>query len=73
MVDGVLARQATARAGRTGEPFGDAMDAVLETEAGRQLGELRGGPHRNEWAHRWQGGLAPKRAMARKRARRAEG
>jgi hypothetical protein len=35
----VLARQAGDRTKRTGEPFDEALKAVLETEAGRQLGE----------------------------------
>ena len=41
-------RQAADRAGRTGEPFGEAMDAALGAEAGRQLGKPRDGPHGNE-------------------------
>jgi hypothetical protein len=41
-------RQASDRAGRTGEPFGEAMDPVLGAEAGRQLGEPHDGPHGNE-------------------------
>ncbi len=72
MVEEVLSRQATARAGRNGETYADAMVAVLRTEAGRQLEELRVGPHGDEWANRWQESYAPKRATARKRARREE-
>lgn len=72
MVDGVLSRQATARAGRNGETYAEAMAAVLRTEAGRQLEDLRGGRHGNEWANRWQEDLATKRASARKRDRREE-
>ncbi len=72
MVDVVLSRQATARAGQSGETFAVAMGAVLGTEAGRQLEELRIGRHANEWAHRWQEELAPKRATARRRAQREE-
>jgi len=53
----VLARQAGTRATRTGETFEEALKAVLETEAGRQLGELRDGSHRDESAQRWQGTL----------------
>jgi hypothetical protein len=68
----VLARQAGARAERTGEAFEEALGAVLETEAGRQLGELRDGPHRDERAERWQEDLAQNRAKERGRARRAE-
>lgn len=72
MVDEVLSRQATARAGQNSETYEDAMDAVLRTEAGRQLEDLRIGRHGDEWANRWQEGLAPKRATARERARREE-
>jgi len=65
----VLARQAGARATRTGEPFDEALKAVLETEAGRQLGELRDGSHRDERADRWQESLTRERAQERKRQR----
>ena len=68
----VLARQAGERAQRTGEPFEEALKTVLDTEAGRQLGELRDGPHRDERAERWQEDLAQNRANERGRARRAE-
>jgi hypothetical protein len=64
----VLARQAGARAGRTGEPFEEALKAVLETEAGRQLGELRDGAHAYERAQQWQEDLPRKRAEERSRA-----
>jgi hypothetical protein len=63
----ILARQAGIRANRTGEPFEDALKSVLETEAGRQLGELRNGPHRDERAERWQKDLVQERARERKR------
>ena len=53
----VLARQAGARATRTGEPFEEVLKAVLGTDAGHQLGELRDGPHRKESAQRWQENL----------------
>ncbi len=72
MVNGVISRQAIVLSERTGEPFGDAIDAVLKTEAGRQLGELRGGPHRDERAEQWQVDLAPKRAKERRRTRQEE-
>ena len=68
----VLARQASARAGRTGETFDGALESVLETEAGRQLGELSGGPHRHESAHRWQQDLPRKREEERTQTRREE-
>ena len=42
----VLARQAGTRATRTGETFEDALKAVLETDAGHQLVQLREGSHR---------------------------
>ncbi len=54
MAEEVLERQARERAERTGESFEDALKAVLETEAGRQLEELRDGPHGDERAHEWQ-------------------
>ncbi len=41
MAHEVLMRQAKARADRTGESIEEAMEAVLDTEAGAQLGELR--------------------------------
>ncbi len=72
MATAVLMRQAEARVERTGEPFEEAFKAVLETEAGRQLAELRDGPHRDEEAERWQKDLPQKRAKERKRARQEE-
>jgi hypothetical protein len=63
----VLARQAGDRAKQTGEPFDEALNAVLQTEAGRQLGELRDGSHRDERAERWQEDLVRERARERKR------
>jgi hypothetical protein len=53
MAKEVLARQARARAERTGEPFEEALEAVRKTEAGRQLEELGEGPHHHERAERW--------------------
>src|SRR5215212_9043285 len=70
MVVEVLARQASGHAKRTGEPLEDALKAVLDTEAGRQLGELREGAHREESAQQWQEDLPRKRAEERRRARR---
>jgi hypothetical protein len=61
----VLARQAGIRATRTGEPFEEALKAVLETEAGHQLGELRDGSHGGESAQRWQEDLARERTRER--------
>jgi hypothetical protein len=65
MVVEVLARQASTRAERTGEPFEGALKAVLETEAGLQLGELRDGPLGDERARRWQEDLPRERAKER--------
>jgi len=48
MAEEVLERQARDRAERTWEPLEDAFEAVLGTEAGRQLEELRDGPHGDE-------------------------
>ena len=50
MVVEVIARQASGRAKRTGEPLEAALKTVLDTDAGRQLGELREGAHREESA-----------------------
>jgi hypothetical protein len=72
MVSEVLARQASTRSKHTGEPLEVALEAVLQTEAGRQLGELREGPHREENAQQWQEDLARKRAEERSQARREE-
>lgn len=72
MVHSVLSRQAMASAGRTGESFERAMITVLQTESGRQLEELRLGPHGGERADLWQEGLALKRDKERRRARREE-
>src|SRR3954469_24113559 len=68
----VLARQASTRAKRTGESFEGALKAVLETEAGRQLAELRDGPFRDQSAQQWQEDLPRDRANQRSQARREE-
>jgi hypothetical protein len=57
MAQEVLLRQARARARRTEEPLAEALEAVLETPAGTQLGELRRGPHREEEALYWQANM----------------
>jgi hypothetical protein len=57
MAQEVLSRQARALAQRTGEPLGEALEAVLETPAGRQLEELRSGPHEEEEVRYWQANL----------------
>jgi hypothetical protein len=57
----VLCRQARALAKRTGEPIAEALAAVLKTPAGRQLEELRCGPHRHEQTRYWQANLLVER------------
>jgi hypothetical protein len=57
MAEEALSRQSRALAQRTGEPFVEALAAVLETPAGRQLEELRCGPHRHEETRYWQANL----------------
>ena len=68
MATEVLARQAAARAKRTGESLEAALRAVLQTEAGRRLGQLRDGEHRDERAKQWQPSLAQERAEERRQA-----
>ena len=65
MADEVLARQVAARVRWSGESYGDALGAVLRTEAGRQLQELRDGVHGSERADEWQENLVRSRAEAR--------
>jgi hypothetical protein len=72
MANEVLARQAKVRAERTGEPLEEARAAVLKTEAGRQLRNLREGSHRDERAGDWQEGMALERAEERSRRARQE-
>ena len=57
MAQVVLWRQARAFAQRTGEPLVKALEAVVETQAGMQLEELRSGPHQEEEARYWQANL----------------
>jgi hypothetical protein len=64
----VLARQARAQAKQTGEAFEDALESVLKTEAGGQLGELRDGPHSGMSAFQWQGDLTRRRRRERVQA-----
>jgi hypothetical protein len=66
MADEVLARQAKARAERTGESFQEALKAVGKTEAGQQLEELSEGPHRHESADQWQEDMSRERAEERR-------
>src|SRR5918994_2306194 len=68
MATEVLARQAGARTKHTGESLEEALRAVLQTEAGRRLGQLRDGDHRNERADEWQPSLPQERAEERRQA-----
>jgi predicted component of type VI protein secretion system len=65
MANEVLMRQAKARAERTGETIEEALEAVLNTEAGAQLRELRDAPHDQESVEEWQVGMARERAQER--------
>ena len=65
MAHEVLMRQAKVRADRSGEPIEEAMEAVLNTEAGTQLRELRDGPHGEESVEEAQVGLAREQAQER--------
>jgi hypothetical protein len=66
MAGDVLMRQAKARADRTGESIEEALEAVLNTEAGTQLRELRDSPRRDEQSvEEWQVGMARERAQER--------
>src|ERR671921_2472169 len=69
MATEVLARQAAARAEWTGESSEVALRAVLRTEAGRRLMELRDGEHRDESANQWQPSLPRERAEERRLVR----
>jgi len=57
MAQVVLWRQARVLAQRTGEPLVEALEAVIETPGGRQLEELRSGPHQHEEVRYWQANL----------------
>src|SRR5687768_8713658 len=65
MAHEVLMRQAKVRAERSGESIEEAMEAVLNTEAGAQLRELRDGPHGEEGVEETQVGVARDRAKER--------
>jgi hypothetical protein len=54
MANELLMRQARVRADRSGEPIEEALEAVLKTEAGTQLRELRDVPHDEESVEEWQ-------------------
>ena len=68
MAEEVLKRQARDRAGRTGETFEEAFQAVIATGAGQQLEEVRDGPHKDERAREWQEDSRRERAEERRSA-----
>ena len=68
MANEVLACQVQAYAEQTGEAFEDALQSVLKTEAGRQLRELRDGPHGSTIASQWQRDLTKRRRRERVQA-----
>jgi hypothetical protein len=63
MANEVLMCQAKAGADRSGEPIEEALEAVLKTEAGQQLRDLRNGPHSEESIEQAQVGVARGRAQ----------
>jgi len=65
MANEVLMRQAKARADRTGESIEEALEAVVNTEAGTQLRELKDAPHGEESVEEWQVSMARERAEER--------
>ena len=69
MATEILARQAAARAKHTGESLVEALEAVLQTEAGGRLGRLRDGEHRDDRADQWQSSLPLERTEERRLAR----
>ena len=62
MVLEVLAGQADKLAYRSDQPFQEAFEEVLKTEAGQQLADLAEGPNRHEKAIYWQANLLFERA-----------
>jgi hypothetical protein len=65
MVQEVLQRQAKVVLKRNGCSPQEALEAVSQTRAGRELGSLRDGPHAQERARDWQEGLLWERAFER--------
>jgi hypothetical protein len=65
MVEEVLERQAKGVLERSGCSPQEALEAVIQTDAGRQLGGLRDGPRAQEEARDWQEGLLWERAFER--------
>jgi hypothetical protein len=57
MAEEVLLRQTRVFARRTGQSLDEAREAVIQTAAGCQLEELRGGVHQHEEVRYWQANL----------------
>jgi CheY-like chemotaxis protein len=73
MVVVALARQAEALSEGTDRPLEEAFAQVLRTPAGRLLGQLADGSHRDKKAADWQEGLIADRVARRKAHRPAPG
>ena len=65
MAEEVLVRQAEAWAAKTRQPFGRALEAVSDTEAGQQLRALAESECRFQRAAQWQANLRPNRVQVR--------
>ena len=65
MAQEALMRQVRALAHSSGHSLEDARQAVVDTEAGRQLRDLAQGEHRHEKAKQWQASVFWKRAEER--------
>ena len=65
MAQEALMRQAKALAQRSGHSLEDARQAVVDTQAGRQLRDLAQGEHRHEKAKQWQASVFWERAEER--------
>ncbi len=65
MAEEVLMRQVRALAQRSGHSLEDARQAVVDTQAGRQLRDLAQGEHRHEKAKQWQASVFWERAEQR--------
>ena len=65
MAQEALMRQVRALAHSSGHSLEDARQAVIDTEAGRQLRDLAQGEHRHEKAKQWQASIFWERAEER--------
>ena len=65
MAEEVLNRQAKALAHGGGHSLEDARQAVIDTQAGRQLRDLATGEHRHEKAYYWRASVFWERAEER--------